>query len=299
MNFEDMTNIGRSPVTVLGMGPMGQALARAFLKNGHPTTIWNRTAGKADVLIEEGAVLANSVHDAIAASPLVIICVLDYDAVHAILEPVGNQLKGHTLVNLTADTPERAREMAVWAAAHGADYLDGAIMTPTTTIGHSTAVVLYSGPITVYETHKASLASIGGTSTHLGTDPGRAAAFDVSLLDIFWTAMTGYVHALALAKAEHIAARDLLPYAKGIADILPGIMEYMADNVDSGSYPGDSSNLISAAAGMEHIIHAAKHHGIDVSVLSSAKAIAQRAIDAGQGTDGFSRLTETLVKPTV
>jgi 3-hydroxyisobutyrate dehydrogenase-like beta-hydroxyacid dehydrogenase len=49
---------------------------------------------------------------------------------------------------------------------------------------------------------------------------------------------------------------------------------------------------------MEHIMHAAQARGIDVDVLSAAKAIAQRAIDAGHGTDGFSRLAEMLGKPT-
>lgn len=36
-----------SPVTVLGLGAMGTALATAFLTNGHPTTVWNRTRTRA------------------------------------------------------------------------------------------------------------------------------------------------------------------------------------------------------------------------------------------------------------
>ena len=31
-------------VTVFGLGPMGQALTRAFVAAGHPTTAWSRTA---------------------------------------------------------------------------------------------------------------------------------------------------------------------------------------------------------------------------------------------------------------
>lgn len=74
-------------------------------------------------------------------------------------------------------------------------------------------------------------------------------------------------------------------------------MAYLASEVDSGHYPGDKSNIISASAGMEHIIHAAQHHGLDVSVLSAAMAVTQQAINEGYGTDGFSRLTE-LLKPS-
>ncbi|KZE80781.1 dehydrogenase [Paenibacillus elgii] len=293
-----MANETRTSVTVLGLGPMGQALAGAFLKAGHPTTVWNRTPAKADALVAQGAALANTVVEAVAASPLVIICVLDYNAVNAILAPAGDTLKGRTLVNLTADTPERAREMAAWAAAQGFDYLDGAIMTPMPTIGHPTAVILYSGPEAVYEANRPALASLGGTASHLGTDPGRAAAYDVALLDIFWTSMSGYIHALALARAENIAAKDLAVYAQGIVHIMPNIMTEFARQVDDGHYPGEKSNIVSAAAGMEHIIHAAKARGIDASVLSAAHAVARRAIDAGQGADAFSRLAELYGKPS-
>ncbi|XOK63524.1 NAD(P)-dependent oxidoreductase [Paenibacillus elgii] len=291
-------NENRTPVTVLGLGPMGQALAGAFLKAGHPTTVWNRSAGKADALVAQGAILANTVIDAVAASTLVIICVLDYNAANAILAPAGEALKGRTLVNLTADTPERAREMAAWAAARGIDYLDGAIMSPTPTIGQPSAVILYSGPEAVYEVNRPVLASLGGTAAHLGADPGRAAAYDVALLDIFWTSMSGYMHALALARAENIAAKDLAAYAQGIVSIMPDIMAEFAQQVDDGHYPGDKSNIQSAAASMEHIIHAAEARGIDASVLSAAHAVARRAIGAGQGTDGFSLLTELFSKPS-
>lgn len=120
----------------------------------------------------------------------------------------------------------------------------------------------------------------------------------MALLDLFWTSMSGYAHALALATAENIPAKEFAIYAQGIIDILPDIMAYLASEVDSGHYPGDKSNIISASAGMEHIIHAAQHHGLDVSVLSAAMAVTQQAINEGYGTDGFSRLTELLKKPS-
>jgi 3-hydroxyisobutyrate dehydrogenase-like beta-hydroxyacid dehydrogenase len=284
----------RSPVTVLGLGPMGSALAGAFLARGHRTTVWNRTAAKADALVARGAVRAHGVAEAAAASPLVVVCVIDYDAVEPILGDAVDALKGRTVVNLTADSPERARALAAWADEHGVAYLDGAIMTPTETIGGPAAVVLYSGPQAVFDAHRPALAGLGGTAAHLGTDPGRAAAHDVALLDVFWTAMSGIVHGFALAGAEDIAATDLAPYARGIGELLPAIIDEFAQQIDAGRHPGDKSNLSSAAAGMEHVIHAAAAGGIDTTVLSAARLIAQRTIDAGHGGDGFSRLAIDL-----
>jgi 3-hydroxyisobutyrate dehydrogenase-like beta-hydroxyacid dehydrogenase len=273
---------------------MGQALARAFLSNGHPTTVWNRTAAKAAALVEQGAVLADSAAAAVAASPLTVVCVMDYAAVEAIVSPAAAALKGRTLVNLTADSPDRARAMAKWAAGHGVDYLDGSIMTPTTTIGGPSAVFLYSGPEDVYEAHRPTLASLGGTATHLGTDPGRAAAHDVALLDIWWTAVAGIVHGYALAAAEGIGAKEFAAFARGIGDLLPDTITEIAGDLDAGRYPGDEANLRSAAAGMEHIVHTARARGLDTGTLDAALALARRAIDAGHGGDGLARLTELL-----
>jgi 3-hydroxyisobutyrate dehydrogenase-like beta-hydroxyacid dehydrogenase len=289
-----MTAANGQAVTVLGLGPMGQALAGAFVKGGHATTVWNRTPGKGDALVGQGAKAADTAADAVAASDLVVVCVIDYGAVRAVLEPIADALKGKTVVNLTADSPANARQFAEWAAGKGVDYLDGAIMTPAPTIGGPAAVVLYAGPRELFDRHQPTLAGIGGTAAYLGADPGRAAAHDVSLLDMFWTGMAGLVHGFALAKAEGIDAVDLAGFAKGIVGLLPNIAEDFAKRIDEGNFGADISSIRSAAAGMEHIIHAAHARGIDTGVLDAATAVASKAVAAGHGDESYARLAAVL-----
>ncbi|MDX3545300.1 NAD(P)-dependent oxidoreductase [Streptomyces europaeiscabiei] len=283
-------------VTVLGLGPMGRALAGAFLDAGLRTTVWNRTPGRDGELAARGAVGAGSAEEAVAASALTVVCVVNYDASDTILRSpaVTEALKGRTVVNLTADTPDRARSTAGWAAEHGVDYLDGAIMTPTPTIGTPDGVFLYSGPEDLYRAHRPVLDALSGTHTHLGEDIGRAATYDIALLDLFWTAIAGYTHALALARAEGVGARELTPFAQGIAAILPPLFEAGAEEVDSGRHSGEGNPLTSAVSTMAHIIQVSESHGIDAGVMRSAEGFARRAIAQGHGTDGFTRLTDVL-----
>ncbi|MEU8801200.1 NAD(P)-binding domain-containing protein [Spirillospora sp. NPDC048819] len=286
----------QSAVTVVGLGPMGRALARACLDAGLRTTVWNRTPGRDDELVERGAIRARSAEEAVSASDLTVVCVVNYDAADAVLrrDAVIEALKGRTVVNLTADTPERARDTASWAAEHGIRYLDGAIMTPVVTIGTPDAVFIHSGPQDLFRKHLPVLEKLGGTHTHLGEDIGRAAAHDIALLDIFWTAMTGYAHALAVAKAEGITARELAPFAKGIGEILPPIFEEFADEADSGNFSGEDNPITSAASSMAHIIHTSEAHGIDAGVMRAAEGLARRVIGMGHGEDGLIRVTELL-----
>ncbi|MER6712228.1 NAD(P)-binding domain-containing protein [Streptomyces sp. NPDC000877] len=277
---------------------MGRALAGALLDAGLPTTVWNRTPGRDRELVERGAVGAGSAAEVAAAGEVVIVCVVNYDAVDAVLrqDEVAAALKGRTVVNLTADTPARARDTAGWAAAHGVRYLDGAIMTPTTTIGTPDAVFLHSGPADLYAELAPLREALGGTHTHLGEDPGRAAAYDIALLDIFWTAMAGYAHALAVARAEGVSATELAPFAQGIGAILPPAFAETAADADAGTYTGEGNPLTSAVSSMAHIVHVSEEHGIDAGVMRAAEGMARRTIGLGHGEDGFIRIAEVIAR---
>ncbi|MFD8520216.1 NAD(P)-dependent oxidoreductase [Streptomyces capillispiralis] len=288
----------RSSVTVLGLGPMGRALAGAFLDAGLRTTVWNRTPGRDTDLVARGAVPAASPEEAVAAAPLTVVCVVNYDASDAVLrqDAVTTALKGRTVVNLSADTPERSRDTAAWAGRHGVRYLDGAIMTPTPTIGTDAGVFLHSGPEELYREHRPVLDALGGSHTHLGEDIGRAAAYDIALLDIFWTSMAGYAHALAVARAEGVTAEELAPFAGGIAAILPPLFTQFAADADAGTYSGEVNPVTSAVSTMAHVVHASEGHGIDASVMRVIEGQARRVIALGHGADAFTRLAEVLAR---
>jgi 3-hydroxyisobutyrate dehydrogenase-like beta-hydroxyacid dehydrogenase len=72
-------------IGVLGTGRMGSALARALLRAGYPTTVWNRTSEKAIPLAESGATVAASVRELIDATQIIIVNVSDYSATSAVL----------------------------------------------------------------------------------------------------------------------------------------------------------------------------------------------------------------------
>ncbi|MFG3405711.1 NAD(P)-dependent oxidoreductase [Streptomyces sp. NPDC048142] len=283
-----------APVTVLGLGDMGRALAGAFLAAGHPTTVWNRSPGKGEDLVSRGAVRAASAEEAVRASGLVVVCLVDYDASDALLEPLAGALEGRVLVNLTSDTPARSRQAAAWAEKHSLAYLDGAIMVPVDVVGSAEALVFHSGDRAAYEAHEATLKALGEPATFLGEDHGLAAAYDMAMLDFFYGAMGGLVHAFALARAEGIDGASLAPYLNTIAGILPPIAAYTAVEVDSRDYVAEGANLAMMTAGVDHILHTAKDHRLDVSQLSAIKGIADRAIAKGHGRESWSSIVEVL-----
>ncbi|URN09354.1 NAD(P)-binding domain-containing protein [Actinomadura madurae] len=97
-----------APVTVIGLGLMGRALAGAFLRAGHPTTMWNRTASKAEQLVAEGARLAPTVGDALETSSVAIVCLTDYEVVRELFGADEIKLDGTLLINLTSGDSAQA-----------------------------------------------------------------------------------------------------------------------------------------------------------------------------------------------
>lgn len=293
MTDHDIPIDQRSTVAVLGLGPMGRALATAALAAGHPTVVWNRTPDRADPLVARGAVLAPTVGDAVRAAPVTIACMIDYAAVRASTSDLTDR-PGGTLVNLSSGHAAEARAMADLAARRGVDYLDGAILTPAPTIGTPAATILYSGPRALYQRHGPLLDAFGGTGILLGDDVGGAAAYETALLDLFAMSVGGLAHAFALAVAEGIAPAAFARFAKGIGGLLPDLTDRFAAQLAAGQFPADVSSVASAASALSHVRAAAAVHGIDVAPLEAVHRIIERAVAAGHGGDSYARLAQQL-----
>ncbi|PRX51488.1 3-hydroxyisobutyrate dehydrogenase-like beta-hydroxyacid dehydrogenase [Prauserella shujinwangii] len=283
-------------VTVLGLGLMGRALAGAFLRAGHPTTVWNRTAAKADDLVARGARLAGSASAAVAAGDLVVVCVSDHDAVRAVLDPLAGGLGGRVLVNLTSGTSRAAREIAAWAARQGADYLDGAIMAVPGAIGTPGALVLYSGPRPAFERYEPVLRRLGG-ARYLGGDQGLSALHDVAVLSLMWNILNGFLQGAALLGAAGVDATTFAPLARTAIETVTGWLPDYARQVDDGAYPALDSTLDTHVAAMAHLIGESESLGVDPALPRFVKALADRAVAEGHGGAGYAALAELFRTP--
>ncbi|MCP2259445.1 3-hydroxyisobutyrate dehydrogenase [Streptoalloteichus tenebrarius] len=276
-------------VTVIGLGPMGRTMANVFLDHGYAVTVWNRTASRADELVARGATLATTAEEAVAANELVILSLTDYDAVYAVLEQAERSLAGKVVVNLSSDTPDRARQAAAWLAERGAQHLTGGVQVPPSGLGDPESSTFYSGPQDVFEAHRPALEVLTGTD-YRGEDPGLAALYYQMLMDVFWTSMLSWLHALAMADANGISAAEFLPYAARTARSLPGFFEFYTPRIDAGEHPGDVDRLAMGVASVEHIVHTADDAGVDTAFPTAVLDVFQKGMAKGFDQDSFTSL---------
>ncbi|WP_032795415.1 NAD(P)-dependent oxidoreductase, partial [Streptomyces sp. HCCB10043] len=286
-----------SPVTVVGLGPMGLALAAALMEKGHPTTVWNRTPEKARDLVARGARLAPSAADAVAASPLALVCLKDYAALYEVLGPFGSALTDRALVNLNSGTPKEAHAAASWAAERGVAYLDGAIMVPPPLVGEPGSVFLRSGPREVFDAHRDTLASLGDPR-YLGADPGLAVLHNAALLGLMYATVNGFLHATALVGSAGVPAAEFADLAvnRFLPTVVDAALVEQAPDLDAGHYPGDLGTMEMNLNALEHIALTCEEQGVHAGQPRLMRDIAAQAVADGHGGSNYLAVFEVFRK---
>ncbi|MGW4230631.1 NAD(P)-dependent oxidoreductase [Streptomyces sp. NPDC004980] len=286
----------KEPVTLLGLGAMGTALADAWLTAGHPLTVWNRNPRRAEPFAARGATVAATAGEAVAAGRLVVLCLLDDDSVDEALAEAD--LTGRDLVNLTTGTPLRARERAARAQARGARFLDGGIMAVPPMIGtpESGGYVFYSGSAAAFEDHRHTLAVPAGTR-YVGEDPGFAALHDVALLSAMYGAFSGITHAFALIRREDIDPEGFAPLLVDWLTAMVPAAHTTAERLNSGDHAsGVVSSLAMQVAGSATLVRTAEEQGVSTALLTPYLHLMERLLrEGGHGEEDTARVIDLLV----
>ncbi|MBT8459546.1 MAG: NAD(P)-binding domain-containing protein [Boseongicola sp.] len=158
-----------SEISVVGLGKMGAALGLAQLKSGRSVTVWNRSADKAGPLVEQGAVLAPSLKDAIAASDVILVCVKNHETAMAMLTSEAEGLSGKTVIDLSTGGAEEAEALVQFLTGAGATWQIGMINAYPSGIGKDETSILCAGPEEVWAATEGFVKTMGGASAYVGT----------------------------------------------------------------------------------------------------------------------------------
>jgi 3-hydroxyisobutyrate dehydrogenase-like beta-hydroxyacid dehydrogenase len=171
-------------------------------------------------------------------------------------------------------------------------------MVPPPMVGTDLAYVYYSGDEHAFAAHRDTLAHLGAPR-FLGEDPGRAQLMYQANLDVFLTALAGIAHATALAGSAGITAETFLPEAMELFTAIPDMiapdgMRAFGARIDAGEHPGEGSNVVMMGATADHIHATAEAVGVDTGLSGAVQALYHRAIAAGHGADGWTRIVDSV-----
>lgn len=119
----------------IGLGLMGEPMARNVLQAGFPLTVWNRSPEKAAALAEAGATVASSPAEVGAASEVLVTMVSDDAALEAVLfGPHGAaaaMAEGSTVIDMSTTSIPAMEKTASTLAERGIGFVDAPVFGST------------------------------------------------------------------------------------------------------------------------------------------------------------------------
>ncbi len=115
----------------IGTGVMGEPMALNLLRAGVKLVVWNRSAEKLRALIDSGAQRAGSVDELIASVDIVMLMLLNEQAIDGVLgratSMFGSRVSGKTLVHMGTTSAAYSQGLARDVALHGGRYVEAPV----------------------------------------------------------------------------------------------------------------------------------------------------------------------------
>jgi len=281
-------------ITVIGLGQMGKRLAELLLAQGYSVSVWNRTRAKADAIT--GVKVFENLEEAIRQSPLIVICVLDYEAVDRIFESITDKsvLTGKTLINFTTADPQEAEQLETMLADLNAGYVNGAIQVAPDQMGLPETTIIVSGKNEHFNGSRNALTVFGGNIKYLGDRAALASAMDLATLTWLYGSYTGLIHGIVLSQKTGLS---LNAFSEILGEITPGFTEFFKHQigvVEKGDFTISQSPLSISVAATQRIYHAFRKARTQPAFIKTISDLLQKAESGGLADQELAALVKVV-----
>jgi 3-hydroxyisobutyrate dehydrogenase len=276
-------------VGLIGLGAMGQHMARNLHRAGLLAGVWNRTRSKAEALAAEtGCRAFGSPGELAAGCEFVVTCVsADADLLEVVESLLPGLRTGTVVIDCSTVSADTARRGAARLATAGASILDCPVSGGVEGAKNATLAIMCGGEPAVFERARPVLSALGRTVVLMGpTGAGQATKATNQIL------CAGHIQAAAEAMA--FAQAEGLPLDR-VIEILgrgAGSSWYFVNRAPfmaRGEYPaGFRLRLHDKDLRICHDM--AARHGATLPVVESTRADYARLLEAGHGDEDISTI---------
>ncbi len=171
-------------VGFIGLGAMGTAITERLLQAGHTVYGWNRTKSKADPLVEQGLIWADSPRAVAQAADVTFSMIFNDDALRAVVLGDDGVLAGISEGKVYADmstvSPDVVQELSPLFVVKAAHMLDCPVSGSPVTVRAGKLTFMVGGDKASFERIEPILLTIGPKATYIG-ESGMASILKIAL----------------------------------------------------------------------------------------------------------------------
>lgn len=151
-------------IAFLGIGLMGQPMARHLLKAGHHVNLWNRSVEKAQILAKDGGKIFDTPAEAARGCTIVITMLSDGKAVRDVIidQGVADSLSEHSvLIDMSSTKPIDAKSLAKELETKHIAFLDAPVSGGVKGAEQASLAIMVGGDEAIFNKVKPVLELMG------------------------------------------------------------------------------------------------------------------------------------------
>ncbi len=284
-------------VGMIGIGLMGQGIARNVQKHGFPLVILDHPGNQpTGDLVSGGARVCQTGAEVARHANAIILCVTGAPQVEAVLTGAGGVLEGlqpgTVVIDCSTSLPRTSEQMAVAVQAAGGTFIDAAMTRLPKHAQEGTLNLLVGGDTAVLDDVRTLLESFSENITHVGpVGSGHLMKLLHNYVSMGFLALLSEVSAHA-----HHAGLDMAT----LIDVLAkgGGGGVALDRISPFLLTGDSSNvafaLSNACKDLTYYTQTATEAGVHREIAEAVTKTLQSAVDSGHGSNYIPELAGVL-----
>ena len=201
-----------STIGFIGLGAMGQPMARRLLDSGFRVVAYDHTSRKAAALVVKGAVHAPSVRQLARKSEVIISCLPNDQAVLSVYQGPEGVLAcanpGTIVIEMSTISPDTSRMLHRMGIERGIEVLDVAISGSTPAAEQGALTLLGGGDANIFDSCQPIFSAIAKQYFHMGPS-GSGTAMKLVVNALLGVNMQAIAEAVAFGEKAGLN-RDLL-----------------------------------------------------------------------------------------
>lgn len=274
-------------ISWIGLGHMGVPMARNLLKAGYQVSVYNRTAEKAQSLIDQGAKLCSTIQDA-AKNDIIFLMLSNDSAASAIIEQLlGTGIKDKLIINMSTISVSTTQELAAKVRSRGGRYLEGPVSGSVKPATDGTLIILAGGEKKDFEEATPMFDILGKLSLYLG-EVGQGAKAKLAINFYMSTIIDGMAETVLFAEQNGIDRTTMMQIINESACGSP-MSNMKTSAIINDQYP--------AAFPLQHMhkdINLAIDQGLNTATAHNIARIYQQAMDSGLADEDLMAIVKTL-----
>ena len=228
-------------VGLIGTGLMGKPMAEKLIVAKYDLKIYNRTAGKAESLINIGAKAFTDINYLANNSDVIIIMLSNYDAIEEVLfESNISQLENKTIIQMSTIAPAESLELKLRVEKLRGEYFEAPVLGSINQILDKELIVLVGSNEIQFAKYKKLFESFSKKIMYIG-EVGKASAIKLALNQLIISETAAFSMSLGYVRENNLKVETFMDILRSSALYAPTfdkkLPNYLERNFENPNFP--------------------------------------------------------------